>query len=251
MKKEQSFKNLTPDLTLSQIISVDKEAANLLSSIGLDPSRHKDETLRSACKQRKWSEVEVLKWLKKTRLSEVEASENGESPEDDFGKDITEWANYLEQKFHDKNLELLEEIENDFPRVKKLHGNQYPRLKNMEWYLEKFSRDYKLYLKFEGMKFFPLAEKLTPKNKQPLDGLIRKLQHCLDVVERDQVRLWELMKTIRKKGGDFENPKGACSTLRILNYNLKQFENNLKHQFQVEKDHIVPLVQQDLARFEQ
>src|SRR5699024_1343902 len=137
-----------------------------------------------------------------------------------------------------KNREMLGAIENDIPRVKKLHGNPYPRLKNMEWYLEKFSRDYKLYLKFEGMKFCPLAEKLTPSNKQPLDGLIRKLQHCLDVVEGDQERLWKLMETIREKGAGFENPSGACSTLRILNYNLKQLETNLKQQFQVEKDHI-------------
>src|SRR5699024_3856093 len=112
----------------------DKKAASLLASIGLDPSAHKDDTLRSACQQRKWCEVVELRWIKKKRLSDGnDASKEDGSQEPDFGDDIAGWIAYMKQEFHDKNLELLEDIEASFPRVKKLHGNQYPRLKNMEW----------------------------------------------------------------------------------------------------------------------
>lgn len=249
MKKKSSLQELTPDATLSQISSADKEAAHLLASIGLDPSNHEGETLRSACKQRQWSEVEVLQWIKKQRLSDGRKPGNDPQPEEpDFGDDTLRWCTYLEEKFHAKNLRLLDELTNDFPKVKQLHGNQYPWLKNMQWHFEKLSGDLQLYLKFERMKFFPLIEKIENNSHPILEGTISKLQRSLDIIEKDQKRLLELMNTVREKGQNFENPKGACSTLRILNYNFKDLESSLQRQFVKEREEILPLVRQKLTK---
>jgi len=247
MDTDLSLKKLTPDATLAQILMADKDAAHLLTSIGLDPSAHMEETLRAVCSQRQWSEVEVMKWLKNKHASGISNSkENGISAESDFGDDVHKWTKHLEQNFHDGNLELLKDIEDRFPKVKKIHGNQYPQLKNIEWHLDKFSQDYQLYLKFESMKFFPLVERLKEQSKKPLDGFLRKLNRCLDIIEEDQERLAAQMETIREKGGGFKNPTGTCSTLRILNHSFEQLEEGLEEQFQIEKEHIVPLVQRKL-----
>src|SRR5699024_12848975 len=100
MDTDLSLKKLTPDATLAQILMADKDAAHLLTSIGLDPSAHMEETLRAVCSQRQWSEVEVMKWLKNKHASGISNSkENGISAESDFGDDVHKWTNILKRIF--------------------------------------------------------------------------------------------------------------------------------------------------------
>src|SRR5699024_5200771 len=96
------------------------------------------------------------------------------------------------------------------------------------------------------MKFFPLVERLKEQSKKPLDGFLRKLNRCLDIIEEDQERLAAQMETIREKGGGFKNPTGTCSTLRILNHSFEQLEGGLEEQLQIAIEHIVPHLQQKL-----
>jgi hypothetical protein len=65
MKSSQSLTNLTTGATIDQIIKSDPKAGVLLTSIGLSTEAHENETLRSICKQRQWSEVEIMGWVKK------------------------------------------------------------------------------------------------------------------------------------------------------------------------------------------
>ncbi len=247
MKTNQSLAKLTPDIMLSKLIAIDQEAGHMLSSIGLDPSEHKNETLRSVCKQRQWSEVEVLQWIKKHRVAQNgSANENDIHTEPDFGSNIVEWCNYLEENLHADNLELLSEIGNDFPRVMQIHGNQYPWLKNIKWHFEEFEEKLQLYLLFEEKKLFKLIKKLEKESGNVLEGTARELKRCLNIIKQDQKRLQQYMDTIREKGREFKNPPGACTTLRILNQNFKMLFENLEAQLRVEREKILPIVEQDI-----
>jgi len=242
MNTDQSLSNLTPEATISEIISADSEAGELLTSIGLSLSEHEQETLRSVCQQRKWSEVEVLQWLKKhsSTTNGESPSANAESvPERDAP--LIKWTAYLEESFLDPNQSLLEELEGNFPRIHKVHGNQYPWLKTMRWEFDRFREALGMYYAFEREKFFPLIGQLKNNSNNNLNhGTIQKLDKSFSVIERDQRRLRNLMKTIREKGNQFENPGNACSTLRIQNENFKILFSQLKKQFEVEEDHILP-----------
>ncbi|WP_372635573.1 hypothetical protein [Fodinibius sp.] len=248
-KTKQSLDSLTPDATLSQITSAHRQVNELLTSIGLEPSAHSNETLRAVCQQRQWNESEVLHWIKKQTLAPDAPDPDDLRPDEpERSTNLSKWWEYIIEVFHPFNIDLLNKIDGTFPRVAKVHGNQYPRLKHMREHFKRFSGDLELYFKFESMKLFPLAEKLDEPGQQLLNGTIRKLEQSIHIVEKDQRRLLRLMNVLREKGHQFENPEGACATFRILNQHFKMLEEQLKKQFKVEKEIIVPIIQQKLDR---
>lgn len=243
MKKEFTLAKLTPDATLSQIIAADRQAGELLASIGLNPFDYENQTLRSVCRQRQWSEAEVLKWIKKQRRSGYGKPADESPDEADFGNNAAQWGEYLLNNFHASNLTLVKEIKEGLPRVHKIHGNQYVWLKNMQWHFERFDEALAMYYEFEEKRFFPLAKTLQNARGDLLDGTIRKLERCLKIADKDQNRLHSLMKTLTQNSNRFKNPDGACSTLCILNQNFKNLFTSLDKQFKIEQNMLLPAVQ--------
>jgi iron-sulfur cluster repair protein YtfE (RIC family) len=247
MSSSKSLQKITPEATLAQIISADRQAGEMLASIGLDPAKQEGETLRSVCQQRQWSEVEVLQWIKKHRSADNGISEEENTLEESEVKDdLLECTNYIEDKLLAANLQLLDEISADFSRIHQVHGNQYIWLKAMKWHVEAFEDALGDYFEFEEKTFFDLIKKLRPAKGDILDGTLQKLGRCRHIIENDQQRLRGYMDTIREEGHDFENPEGACTSLRILNQNFKMLYSGLDKQFKMEKEMLLPLVQKKL-----
>lgn len=246
MSNSQSLKGLSPDATIGQIITAENNAGSLLSSIGLNPENHESETLRSVCQQKKWSEVEVLKWLKKNQQNNSAHNRESEEGLPDFGNDLNKWCRYLEKYFLTKNRKLLNEINSHFPRVHKIHGNQYEWLKNMHWHFQKLEEKLNYYFAFQRHKLFPLLQKLKDSKQNTLHGIITKTENGIHILKEDHNEILDLMKIVTQKGQEFKNPEGACSTLRILNYNLKTLFSSLRKQIKIEQDVLIPLTQKKL-----
>lgn len=248
METPQSLTNLTPDATIEQIVTTNNQAGELLASIGLSVSEHEDESLRSVCQQQQWSEVEVLNWIKKhsTTVNGGPGSHGKESQMP--GKSsLTEWTNYLERHYLSSGTSLLEELNQSFPRVLKIHGNQYSWLKNVKWHFKKFDETVEMYYSFERKKFFPLANRLAANKKRSINhGTVQKLEKSFSILERDQYRLQRQMNTIREKANNFDNPHNACSTLRIQNKNFAALFAKLSKQFKIETEHLIPHAKKEL-----
>lgn len=242
METPQSLSKLTPDATIEQIIAANNQAGELLASIGLAVSEHEKETLRSVCQQQQWSEVEVLNWIKKhSANSNGKAESYGtESQISEISK-LTEWTDYLERELLNPGQSLLEELNRSFPRVLKIHGNQYTWLKNMKWHFNKFDETLGMYYAFERKKFFPLVDRLATNKKKSINhGDVQKLERSFKTLVRDQERLQRQMTTIEEKGNNFNNPPNACSTLRIQNKNFTVLFSKLRKQFEIEYEHLIP-----------
>lgn len=248
MSKDHTLEKLTPEATIRQIVSTNNEAGKLLASIGLSPKSHGDETLRSVCQQLQWSEAEVLKWVKKHSSKNDEAVlENDAEAIPGKSFSLKAWTEYLEKTYILSNLTLLGELEESFPRIHKIHGNQYPRLKYTEEYFSTFKEVLTFYYEFEKEKFFPLVDRLANFQKGSVNhGTIRKLKKSFGVLEKDRNRLKDLMTTIRKKAKKFQNPGLACSTLRIQNENFKTLFEKLEEQFQVEREQFIIRVKEEI-----
>ncbi|NGP88731.1 hypothetical protein [Fodinibius halophilus] len=246
MDNSQSLKDLTPDATIGQIINAEKNAEELLTSIGLSPEHHKPETLRSICQQKKWSEVEILQWLKKNQQNNGEQNVDNNKGLPNLNDNLKRWCNYLKKHFITKNSGLLDEISSDFPRIHKIHGNQYQWLKNMQPHLEKLEEKLTYYFYFQRHKLFPLLHELNSSKKKILHGTTTKIESGIHIIEEDHNEIIDFIETIEQKGQGLKNPEGACSTLRILNYNIKALFSSLKKQIEIERDHFIPLVKQKL-----
>ena len=246
MSNNQSLNNLSPDATIGRIVSAEEKAGELLSSIGLTPGNHQSETLRSVCQQKQWNEVEVLQWLKKNQHHNGQPAPDTKGKQPDFGDNLNGWCHYLEEHFLAKNSALIDEISSNFQRVRKVHGNQYEWLKHVHWHLKRLEEKLNYYFNFQQHKFFPLLEELESSNKNILHGTIKKLHNGIEIIEEDQDEILDLVDTIEEKGEGFENPDGACSTLRILNYKIKQLFSSLRKQIAIEQEHVIPLVKRTL-----
>jgi iron-sulfur cluster repair protein YtfE (RIC family) len=244
MKSENTLTRLTPEATIDQIISADQHAAELLASIGMSPEQHESQTLRSVCQQRHWNEEELLKWIKKNHKDKDCVNIENEDP--DFEGDVSKWCNYIEGVVHPCITNLLNEIERDFPRVQLIHGNQYPRLKNMDWLFHEFKEDLKRYISFEQQTLIPLASELHNRKESILYGKVKDLKRSVQILESDRAEITNIMDTIDEHSHQFKNPEGACTTMRIMNKNFINLFDRLEKYFRLENDRLFPLIKDQI-----
>lgn len=147
MNFTKSLNKLTPEATIDQIITADKNAANLLNSIGMKPELYQGQTLRSVCQQRQWNEEELLKWIKKNQKND-ECKKN-EPQKPNFSEGVTGWCTWLTITVQPCIKDLLNEIKRDLPRVQLVHGNQYIWLKDIEWHFNKLKKQTERYFFLE------------------------------------------------------------------------------------------------------
>lgn len=244
MSTDNSLSKLTPEATISQIISSDQNAGKLLSSIGMKPELYQDQTLRSVCQQRQWNEEELLKWIKKNQAEQECIKNAPEGPE--FKKDLSHWNKWLSGSVQPCIRELLTTISRDLPRVQLVHGNQYTWLKNVEWHFDTLNEQLNLYLSLENETLFPLANELNDRKESILYGKVRDLKRALEILEADRPKIQEEMGKIQEFSDGFKHPAGACSTLRIMNKNLADLSTQLERYFSIEREHLFPLIKDHL-----
>lgn len=239
----QTLRKLSPDATIGEIITANEKAGQLLASIGLSAENHRDESLRSVCQQRQWSEVEVLKWLQKNE--QIPGKVNGEDTgnvKDDIGDSLEKYCAYIEEHHIEKTVGLLEDIADKFPRVYQIHGTQYPWLNDIKWYMESLQEKLNYYIKFEKEKFFPLLKEIDGAGRELLDGTISNIRNGLAIIREDQKEILDLIRDIRRKSNNLESPEGSCSTLRIFNRDLKALFDSVEEQIEMERNDMLPLV---------
>lgn len=243
MPAKSKFTQMTPDATVGQIIKAGEQAEDLLASIGFSPRRHEEETLRAACRQKHWDEEEVLRWLKKNLAVD---GKNTRGPMPAERDNVSDWCRYMENEYLDRNSQLLEEIEEVYPRVRKIHGNQYIWLKQMHWHFEKLNEKLNWYMYFQRRKWFPLLHKLDADHKSLLYGTKKKIENSLNLMEEDQQSLLVMVRNVEDRSQDFRNPPGACSTFRILNFHLENLASSVRGQVAIERENLFPYVRKQL-----
>lgn len=244
MKTKELSPALTPEATLQQITTVSQPAMELLTSIGLNVSGHYDKTLRQVCTERKWSEVEVLDWIKKHDQSEKKAPEPALKNTSD--KSISELCDLLVHENHSFFTNAVSVIEDNYSRISKVHGSQYLWLKEAEWHVHLLVDKLSLYLKFEYRKFFPLAKQLQVKQEQILDGDVQSLKRSVKLIKEDHDRLMDIMHSIRTIKGSLQFDESACSSFRILCKQLNDLFECLDNHIRIEKHELLPKIRLQL-----
>jgi len=238
MKRIENFNSLTSERTIQDLVSSNKQARNLLQSIGLDPDHHREKTLRSVCTEKQWNETELLNWLKRENATNpAECKSNPQANDLDFSC----W-----EEFQDQNMELLSGLRSSYPRVYKVHGIQYPWLKEISWYYEQFDESLNLYLRFEQIKLMPLMRRFQKNAEQTMDGDYQKLLNGVRIIEKDQDRIQWLIEKMNQLSNEFTIEESACSTLRIMNQKFIKLFDTVHAQFEIERDLLLPMIKSKL-----
>lgn len=248
MKTETSPQPITPEATIHQIASINQLVPQLLESIGLDLKTNFDKTLHQICTEKRWNETELLNWIKEHQQQSYSFLQNGLPDENELsGATSSELCDYLLNHSLNSVLDLAASIRKDYPRVSKVHGNQYPWLKEADWHIRQLLNRLDFYLKFEKKRFYPLVKLFEEEREKMLDGNAQGLRRSLEIVNEDHQQIQSAMETIRCLSNDFNFDESSCSTLRILCIQLNSLYQILDTHMNTEKDYLLPEIEQKLA----
>jgi len=220
---------LSEQATIGQITSVSKTAAGLLHSIGLKPKKYIDKTLTQVCAEMKWSEEEVLSWIKQKNIIFNDKFKNESELASQIGKmGFTERTQLCYTTYHDTIFELLDDVNRSLPRVYQVHGIQDHSLKLLEREINLLSDRIKLHLKFQKNRFFRQLQKFESEKKEVTDGVVQGLIKSIQIIRQDQMELSERMEKIGKFANQYELSEHTCSTHRIMIKNLEALVGIIK-----------------------
>ena len=233
---------LSPDLTLKNITEHFPETTEYLKSIGIKCTPDNAKlTLRAYCYEHQLDENEITRWVKQ-RISEQEQTEidtkdadNSESVEI-----YTEILNKQEQQCRN----LLRELNVLVPEVEKIHGIQYPQIKDIKQHFEIISDLLPKYYQFEKNKLLPALMKVQKNTLADAKyGIVRDLQRSINILKEDQQRLIKHMQFIEIECKQIHTNRIPCSKLRIMCKNFRLLFDELNEQFQFERKKIVDPVE--------
>lgn len=246
MKTKQEA--VTADTTLGQIFNINSYAQELLRSIGFNPIGQTDKTLRQICTERQWSENEVLEWIGHHHNDKVEHQPSASFAEDLFNHDvrITDVCHYLKKETIPKIENLSSDISKDYERVLKIHGIQYPWLKEAAPYVEQMLSKLQYLMYFEKMKFYSLVEEYSHQKEKILDRDVQNLRRSIQIVRDDHQNILKSIHHINRLSNNLQYPEGACSAMRILCNRLKMLTELVGRHFDIEEKHLLPAVENKL-----
>lgn len=237
---------LTADTTLGQIFNRNSYAQELLKSIGFKPEGQTDKTLRQICSERQWSENEVLEWI--GHHEEKESTPSPSFVKDLFNYDVnmTEVCHYLRKETIPEIENLVTKVKKDYARVLKVHGIQYPWLKEASPFVDQLLNKLQYLMYFEKMTFYPLVDEYYHQKEKILDRDIQNLKRSVQIVREDHQSIQKSIYHINRLSNNLHYPENACSTFRIVANQLGMLIDFVGRHFNIEDKHLLPSLESKL-----
>ena len=229
---------LSPDLTLKNIKEHYPETTEHLQSIGIQCTPdNADLTLRAYCYEHQLDENEIVKWVKQRVNEEGQTKTNIEDADDSESvKTYTKTLHKHEQQCRN----LLRELNELVPEVEKIHGIQYPQIKDIKQHFEIISDLMQKYYQFEKNRLLPALMKVQKNTLAGAKyGIVRDLQRTINILKEDQQSLIKHMQFIEKQCKQIHTNRIPCSKFRIMCNNFSLIFDELKEQFQFERKKII------------
>lgn len=237
---------LTADTTLGQIFNRNSYAQELLRSIGFKPDGQTEKTLRQICSERQWSENEVLEWI--GHHEEKETTPSPTFVENLFNNDVSvsEVCHYLKKETIPEIETLLAKVKKEYARVLKIHGIQYPWLKEAAPYVDQLTDKLQYLIYFEKMTFYPLVDEYSHQKEKILDRDVQNLKRSVQIVRDDHQTIQKSIHHINRLSKGLNYPESACSTFRIATNQLRMLIDLVGRHFDIEDKHLLPTLESKL-----
>jgi len=239
--KTRALNQLKTHSTLQEIISAHKSTESLLHSIGIQTEMNRKKTLLQICTEKQWNEEELLNWLRKHTQNDKKQSS---SEKVDFGRLSNR---KLLQAFRDFKSELttqINDLEPDFHRVCKVHGIQYPIIKEIHWHLNKISEKVRFMLMTADKTITPLMKYYNAGSKEILDGDVKKYNRGVELLIQDQHQISDHIQKINEINSHPDTVEGACSTIRTVFKDMEDLFSKIDLTFRLMREGVIPKLDQ-------
>lgn len=150
---------------------------------------------------------------------------------------------FITHVHHDYIYQVLPPLKIALEAFAGSHIRKFPELPGIAELLEKLSQKLLMHNTHEDEIIFPYIKQMYSayKRNEPYGNLfVRTLRKPLNIVEKEQHEISELMHTMKLITSDFHPPVKVCSTYEVILSKLKDlYENLLQHQY-LERDILFP-----------
>ena len=227
--------------TLQEIIAANKQTKSLLQSIGISTEFHKDKSLLQICVEKQWNEKELLKWLRK---KSKDLGEQHNDKEVNFSKlnrrELFEHYNQI-QKYISPQLSSLQSA---FERMYKVHGIQYPVLKELNWHIDKIIEKVRFVLMMAEKTIKPLLNSSNNGSDSILYGEVKKYKKSVKLVVQDQHQVASHIQKIERMEFKPEKMERDCGTLKTVFKDMENLFLEIETYFGLLRNGVIPKINQ-------
>lgn len=217
--------------TLGQIVAGNYKAASVFDKYELDFCCGGKRTLEDACQRKHINVSDVEKDLE-TVL--------GNGPEPTAFKDMgpSMLISYILIHHHFYIQQNMPLIQQHLDKVAFKHGDNFPYMKKVAELFSELGDELMMHMKKEEMILFPAIREMERLQSlgEPISAGLLNVTTPMMVMEKEHEIAGGLMEEIRTLTGHYSIPDGACTTFRISQMELKEFEEKLHEHVHLENN---------------
>lgn len=226
-------KNALDTETVGEIAAKDMRKAELLKKLGIDFGCGGKKTLDDACLENGLDAVRV-----KQELEEA-ARQQTTSAQLDFNSFKPSFlADYIVNVHHGYIHQHLPVIEELALKVAERHGNTLSFLNELYNKVNELRCELSTQLKKEEQAVFPSFKAAENTG----DTSVASIKEVVNMMERGNDIIGNLMKDIHKLTNNYIAPQGSCDSIELLYKKLNEFEQDLSQYIHLENNILFPKV---------
>lgn len=216
---------------LGNIVADDFRAASVLSEAGLDFCCGGSKTLDAACREKGIDKEEVVQKLEALETQPVIAGQNFKEWQPGF------LCDYIVNTHHSYIRKTLPELLFYTEKIRDVHADRHPELKEVASLFRKISSELLLHLDKEEQVLFP-AIKEAMKTKSPAS--LKTIASEMPGMHEEHEFVGGAMDKIGEITGRYKVPADGCNTYAVTYKLLNQFEDDIHIHVHLENNILFP-----------
>lgn len=217
--------------TLGDIVSGNHQAAMILEMHGLDYCCGGRNTLERACRLHQVDMRRVLAELE--RLQPV--------PDPVVSHDPLDLIEHIIDRHHAYIRRAIPSIRTHLARAIRAHGSRHPELSEVAYIFNQLAEELLLHLTREERMLFPSIRSIVESIRLREPPKMRNsVQNPIFTMEVQHQHAGDKLAMIRALTFDYEPPDDACTTYRLVDVELQEFERDLHRHVHLENNVLFP-----------
>jgi regulator of cell morphogenesis and NO signaling len=220
-----------PNKTLSQIVTMHHQTAQVFENYGLDFCCKGKRSLNSACKEKQIPLQDILRDIDQALQTEAASSAFNTMS-------LTELVENIVRVHHGYVKANLPQITEYIFRVATKHGDTFPYMKEVYALFTHLKQQFEEHMVKEEKVLFPRIKLLELNYYEHKNA--DYVQLPIQMMEQEHDEAGDIMQKIRELTNDFTPPAQACTTFRLALNSLKAFEQDLHQHVHLENNILFP-----------
>ena len=221
---------------IGDVVAENFHAAKIFENHGLDFCCGGKKTIEAACEE-KGIDTQLLL----AELDNLNAVNPSSTHFDKWEADFL--ADYIINNHHAYVVNAISTIEHHLQKVVAAHGEKHIEVVKIESVFTELKNELVSHMAKEEKMLFPYIKKMNIALKNTLEMPVPpfgSVDNPIKVMESEHDNAGMLTKEINKLSNNYQPPKDACATFRVLYNELREFEEDLHVHVHLENNILFP-----------